>query len=71
MSNVSTGLKTSKMISETLAIEFQEAVKEDYGKDMSLEEATRILSDLVGYFDKLAEIHYKDLEDKKIEKKKL
>jgi hypothetical protein len=52
------------MISESLKNEFQQAINEEYGEDVSLLEADRILTDLVGYFDKLAEIHHKDLVDK-------
>ncbi len=52
------------MISESLKNEFQQAIKEEYGEDVSLIEASRILTDLVGYFDKLSEIHHKDLVEK-------
>jgi hypothetical protein len=52
------------MISESLKNEFQQAIKEEYGSDISLIEADNMLTDLVGYFDKLAEIHHKDLVDK-------
>ena len=52
------------MISESLKNEFQQAIKEEYSEEISLLEASRILTDLVGYFDKLAEIHHKDLTEK-------
>lgn len=46
------------MISKVTITEFQEAIKEDYGKDISLEEAESILNGLVGYFDVLAKINH-------------
>ncbi len=52
------------MINESLKNEFQQAIKEDYGENVSVFEAGQILTDWVGYFDKLAEIHHKDLVDK-------
>jgi hypothetical protein len=52
------------MISESLKNEFQQAIKEDCSEQVSLFEADRILTDLVGYFDKLAEIHHRDLIEK-------
>jgi len=54
------------MISKKTIIEFQEALKEDYGKDVGYAEASRILVDTVDFLDKLAEIHYKDLNPKKM-----
>lgn len=44
------------MISEGTIIEFQGALKEEYNKNVSLQEASIILNDLVGYFDLLAKI---------------
>ena len=38
--------------------EFKEAIKEEYGKNISLQDASRMLNDLVGYFDTLAKIKY-------------
>ena len=38
------------MISEETIIEFQELVKRKYDRDISLEEASEILSDLTDYF---------------------
>ncbi|MFZ2038850.1 MAG: hypothetical protein WAV11_02850 [Minisyncoccia bacterium] len=40
---------------------FQKAIKDDYCKNMSFDDANMILSDLVDYFDKLAEVNYKIL----------
>lgn len=45
------------MISRETIIEFQVAVKEEYDKQISFEEATEILTDLVMYFDVLAKMH--------------
>jgi hypothetical protein len=47
------------MISQSLIIEFQQALKEDYGKDVTLEEAFLMLSDLTGYFDVLSKVYHK------------
>jgi len=44
------------MISKETIIEFQRAVEEEYGRVISLEEASIILNDLVVYFDTLAMI---------------
>jgi hypothetical protein len=54
------------MISESLKNEFRQVIQEEYGKDVSLIEAGQILTDLTAYFDKLAEIHHKDLTDKNV-----
>ena len=43
--------------------EFKKAIKEEYGKNISLRDASKILNDLVGYFDKLAKINY-DIQKK-------
>ena len=45
------------MISRETIVEFQVAVKEEYDKEISFEEATEILTGLVMYFDLLAKIH--------------
>jgi hypothetical protein len=47
------------MISVELTKEFQEALKEEYGKDVTIEDASRILSDLTGYFDTLSRVYYR------------
>lgn len=47
------------MVSPDLIKEFQAALKEEYGKDVTLKEASEILSDLVGYFDTLGRVNYK------------
>jgi len=54
------------MPSQDLIKEFQQAIMEDYGKDIGSVQAGLILTDLVGYFDKLAEIHYRMLKDKNV-----
>ena len=45
------------MINKVTITEFHEAIKEEYGKDVTLEEAESILNGLVGYFDVLAKIN--------------
>jgi len=47
-------------LSEDIIKEFQNAVKDEYGIDMELIEATRILQGMVGYFDVLARIDCKN-----------
>jgi hypothetical protein len=44
------------MISEETIMEFQKALQEEYGKDVSFPEASEILFDLVTYFDLLAKM---------------
>ena len=47
-------------LSEDIIKEFQSAVKDEYGIDMELVEATQILQGMVGYFDVLAKIDCKN-----------
>lgn len=47
------------MISEITIKDFQQAVSEDYGKEISLQEAKEILTGMVGYFDLLAKIDFR------------
>ncbi|MCX6717756.1 MAG: hypothetical protein NTU76_03740 [Candidatus Taylorbacteria bacterium] len=54
------------MPNQDLINEFQQAIIEEYGKDVGSIEAGLILRDLVGYFDKLAEIYYRMLNDKDV-----
>lgn len=51
------------MLSQEIIKEFQQAILEDYGEKVGLLEAGEILNDLVGYFDKLAEINYNDFKN--------
>jgi hypothetical protein len=44
------------MLSKEIIIEFQKAIKEEYGKDIDFKESSIILNDLVSYFDLLAKI---------------
>jgi hypothetical protein len=48
------------MISESTVVEFQDALKEEYGKDVTFQEASQMLSDLVTYFDVLMRIEGRD-----------
>jgi hypothetical protein len=47
------------MISEITIKEFQQVVAEDYGRELSFQEARKILTDMVGYFDLLAKIDFR------------
>ena len=49
------------MVSKKLAKQLQEVLKEDYKKNVSLLEATQMISGMVGYYDTLAKIHFQDL----------
>jgi len=51
------------MISLDTVKEFQVALKEEFGNDLSLEQAGLILSDLVGYFDTLLKVDYQSKTD--------
>jgi hypothetical protein len=57
------------MISKATILEFQKIIKEEYGKDITFDQASAMTRDLVGYFDKLAEIHHRNLTDKNEEGK--
>ncbi len=51
------------MVSEELAKEFQEIMKEDYGKEISVALAVEMMSGMVKYYDLLAKLyHSKKLE---------
>jgi hypothetical protein len=54
-------------ISGKLVAEFQKIVKEEYGRDITMAEASEMANGLVGYFDTLAKIYHKmkTKEDKK------
>ena len=53
------------MISDKSIKKFQEAVKKDYGDDLSIEYAGVILSGIVNYFDLLAKLYHRiKTEDK-------
>jgi hypothetical protein len=44
------------MISPETIIEFQQAIKTEYDRDISFKEASEILFDLVAYFDMLQQM---------------
>ena len=46
------------MVKKETIIEFQEALKEEYNKEIDFKEASIILNDLVSYFDLLAKIKH-------------
>lgn len=49
----------SAMISEGTVKELVEALKEEYGKEVSFDDASRILTDLVMYYDTLARVSHR------------
>lgn len=51
-------------ISDETIQEFRDAVKEEYGAEMTWEEATKVIYDLTGYFDVLHQIYVRDNPDK-------
>lgn len=53
------------MISDNTYKKFQEAVKDEFGKEMSDKETKEVLNGLVGYFDLLMKIHHRDVLAKK------
>ncbi len=53
-------------VSRELIEEFQKIVKEEHNKDLTFEDASSIANGLVGYFDLLAKINFRDEEAKKI-----
>lgn len=46
------------MVSEKLVKKFQKIIKEEYGKEVSMREASEIANGLVGYFDLLAKMYH-------------
>jgi hypothetical protein len=49
------------MISKATIKEFKRALKEEYGKEVSYEEASSILADLVAYYDTLGKINHREV----------
>ena len=45
-------------VSQEKILQLQGIIKEEYGKDVSIKEATEIANDLVGYFDLLAKMYH-------------
>ena len=52
------------MLSQELLVELQTIIKEDYSRELDLEQVSLIGRDLVGYFDLLAKIHHESIENK-------
>ena len=48
------------MLNESTIQELRQILAEDYGKNMSIAEASEIAHMLVGYYDLLAKIHHQD-----------
>ena len=46
------------MVSEKLVEEFQKIVKKEYGRDITVAEASQIANGLVDYFDLLAKLYH-------------
>lgn len=53
------------MISDATFKKFQEAVKKEYGQDLTDKDAREILTGMVNYFDLLAKIHHRSEMAKK------
>lgn len=51
-------------ISKETIQEFRDVVKEEYGEDISLEDASESLRNIVGYFDLLHKIDTRDNPEK-------
>jgi len=47
-------------ISQVIVVEFVEAVREEYGRELSYADAHCILYDLAVYFDTLAKIRHRE-----------
>lgn len=47
------------MVSKEITKKFKQVVLEEYGKEISDNEASQILTELVGYFDLLAQIYHR------------
>ena len=47
-------------VSKKLVLELQTIIKEESGKDVTFEEASKTANGLVGYFDTLAKIQHKN-----------
>lgn len=47
------------MISEKLVLELQAAIKKDYGKEVTIEEAREIGETLTEYYDLLGKIYHR------------
>ncbi len=47
------------MVSRQLLEELKTIIKDEYGKDLEMKEVTSIAENLVGYFDLLAKINYR------------
>ena len=52
------------MIKEETFLEFQKAIKEEYGTELTFEQGTEILTNWVRYYDQLAKIYHKMPEGK-------
>lgn len=51
------------MLSQELLLELQTIIKEDYSRELDLEQVSLIGRDLVGYFDLLARIYHESIEN--------
>jgi hypothetical protein len=48
------------MLSEAIILELKEIIEQEYGRELSLAEASEVANTLVGYFDLLTKIHHRD-----------
>lgn len=56
------------MVSKELIQELQTIIREDYGREVSYQQASSIANDLVGYFDLLAKLYHQQNEYEKTAK---
>lgn len=48
------------IVSNKLILELQQIIKEEYGKDLSLDDVSQVANGLVGYFDLLAKMNHEN-----------
>jgi len=47
------------MIKESTILQLQQIILEEYKVEVTIQEATKIANDIVGYFDLLAKLHHR------------
>lgn len=51
------------MVSPQLAEQFKKILAEDYGREVSVDEASQILDDMTAYFDLLARLNHESVTE--------
>ena len=49
------------MVSQQLAEQLQKVIAEDFGREISVDEASKILSEMTAYFDLLARLNHQNV----------